>query len=260
MFDEKPEGAATDALEAGGAEEAQALASEGVDDGDANGKNDDKVAIPRHEYNAIREAREREKALREENARLKAEADARRTPPTVSASAAEEVESMSPSEVRAYKARLREAWKNEGNENARIVLKSLEDSEAVRAELRAQRFEVELARIPEDKHAAVKAFMAETGAPTPKIAYQLMRGGSGYETLEQENARLKAALDAAQKGKPEKSRVEDTRIVGVPGGARKPATKDGEPITLAEYHKKMRDDPAQTIADRKAGKFTIKVD
>lgn len=253
MLDERPEGAATDAPTADGADEARTDAAAGADDGDANGKADDKVAIPRHEYNAIREAREREKALTEELARVKAEAEQRRNPPTAGGSEAE-ITQKSIDKRQKYIARL-EAAAEAGNEDAEALLVVHRD--ALEAEQRTV-YRLQMADVPEAEREKVRAFMREKGITMPAVARQLMRGES-YETLEAELARTKAELAEAKKGKLAKAAVEDTRIVGSPGGSRSPAAKEGEAIPLAEYHKRMRDDPAQTIADRKAGKFTIKV-
>lgn len=255
--EERPEGAATDAPTAEGAEEARTDAEAAADDGDANGK----VSIPRHEYNAIREAREREKALAEENARLKAEAESRRSaPPTASDPKVEDLQAQIAEEERYV--RLLEKSKAEGNENAAALLVMH------RASLRAQKealaseermtFRLEMQDIPEAERAPVYEYMKTTGVTRPSVARQLMRGGKQFETLAEENARLKAENEAMKKGRVAKPPVEDTRIVGSPGGARAPAKK-GAPITLDDYHERMRRDPAGTTAARKAGEFTIKV-
>lgn len=255
--DERPEGAATDAPPAEGADEARTDAGEGADDGDANGK----VSIPRHEYNAIREAREREKALADEVARLKAEAESRRTPPpTADDSKAADLQAQIAEEERMI--RLLEDAKRDGNENAAALLV------IHRASLRAQKealaseermtYRLEMQDIPETERKGVHEYMQRTGVTRPAVARRLMRGGEQYETLEQELARTKAELAEAKKGRGARSPVEDTRIVGSPGGARATAKK-GAPITLDEYNERMRKDPAGTTAARKAGEFTIKV-
>lgn len=252
MADERPEAIEPDpAGNGGGSPAAGEAAGEGGGEG---GEGSKKVAIPEHEYNAIRGAREEAKALKEENARLKAEAEARRNPPTDHASEADKTRASIDTR-RKYIARLEEAEKA-GNEDAGALLAVHRDM--LEAEQRTL-YRLQMADIPASERDEVKAFMQERGVAMPAVARQLMRG-TKYETLEQENARLKSELDAAKKGKPAAAAVEDTRIVGSPGGSRAPAAKKGEPIALAEYHKRMRDDPAKTIADRKAGVFTIKVD
>lgn len=249
MADEKPEGAATDTPKADGADEARTDAA-AVADGDANGAND-KVSIPRHEY----EAREREKAqaqaLKEENARLKAEAEARRNPPTDRASEADKTRASIEKRER-HMARLREA-RDGGDEASDVLLTALE---TVQESEQRTLYRLQMADIPDAERDEVKAFMREQGITMPAVARQLMRG-TKYETLESENARLKAEL--AAKGKPA-PKVEDTRIIGAPGGSRGPAPKKGAPISLADYNQRMRDDPAGTAAARRAGEFTIKVD
>lgn len=253
MADEKPEGAATDTPAADGAEEARTDAPAAVDDGDANGDKSEKVTIPRHEYNAIRSSREREKALEEENARLKADAEARRNPPTDRATEADRTRASIEKRER-HMARLREA-RDAGDEASDVLLTALE---AVQESEQRTLYRLQMADVPEGEREAVKAFMREQRIDMPAVAHQLMRGKK-YETLEQENARLRAELDATKKPKPA-PKVEDVRIVGSPGGSRAPAAKKGAPIPLAEYHERMRKDPAGTTAARKAGEFTIKVD
>lgn len=251
MVDEKPEGAATDAPAADGADEARTDAQAAAADGDGNGEGSKKVAIPEHEYNAIRNAREEAKALKEENARLKADAEARRNPPTDRASEAEKTRDSIEKRQR-YIARLEEAEKA-GNEDAGALLAVHRDM--LEAEQRTL-YRLQMADIPAGERDDVKDFMREQGITMPAVARQLMRGGKKFETLEQENARLKAELDAAKKGKPA-TKVEDTRIVGSPGGSRGPAPKKGAPIKLSVYRQRMHDDPAGTTAARNAGEFTI---
>lgn len=254
--DERPEGAATDAPDADGAEEARTDAPTGADDGDANGK----VSIPRHEYNAIREAREQAKALEQENARLRAEAESRRTPPTAEDSKADDLRSTIAEEER-YIAMLERAAKD-GNENAAGLLvvhrASLRAHKETLASEERMTFRMEMQDIPEVERQAVFDYMKQTGVTRPSVARQLMRGGKPFESLAEENARLKAELENTKKGRAQKPVVEDTRIVGSPGGARAPAAK-GKPITLDEYHRRMREDPEKTIAERQSGAFTIQV-
>ena len=217
--DEPPEGAATDALGADGAEAARTDAPAGADDGDANGK----VSIPRHEYNAIREAREREKVLADEVARLKAEAEAHRTPPIVREPAAEDLQTQIAKEERYVK--LLERSEAEGNENAAALLVMHRASLRVQKEALASEermtFRMEMQDIPETERGPVFEYMKTTGITRPSVARQHMRGGK-YVELEQENARLKVELETAKKGRTAKPAVEDTRIVGSPGGARAP--------------------------------------
>lgn len=206
------------------------------------------VSISAHEYGILRDARAREKALAEENERLKREAESRAT--TTTDTTREDDFQMTDAERKAYRAELKAAAKA-GNRDAAALLVGIEAADEARIERRNMRFEMELRDIPEAKRDEVKKYMQETGAPTPAIAYKLMRGGEAA-TLEAEVLRLKQENEALKKGKP---RVEGTRIAGLPGAS----DDDGTPaISLDEYNARMRKDPNKTIAERRAGKFRIK--
>lgn len=252
MSDEKPEAIEPNPANEGGGEPA-ATNGAGEGGGEGEGSGSKKVTIPEHEYTALQGTRAREEALKEENARLKAQAEAVRTPPTANTSDAEKTRASIERRER-HMARLREAAEG-GDEASQVLLSSME---VVQESEQRTLYRLQMADIPASEREAVKKYMAEQGIAHPAVAQRLMRG-ERFESVEQENARLKAENEALKKGKPA-PKVEDTRIVGSPGGSRGPATKKGAPIPLAEYHKRMRDDPAKTIADRKAGEFTISVD
>ena len=214
----------------------------------AAGEGAEKVSISAHEYGVLRDARAREKALQTELDRLKAETESRTTPTT---DTREDVASMTPAEVKAYKAKLYDSWKKGGSEDAGAVLASIISSEQATASNRQIMFELQMRDIPEGKRDAVKKYMAETGAPTPGIAYDLMRGKEA-PSLEQKVADLEKQLAEAKKGK---GRVEGTRIAGLPAGD----VDDGVPaLTLDEYNERMRKDPNKTITERRTGKFRLK--
>ena len=209
---------------------------------------DAKVSISAHEYGVLRDARAREKALQAELDEVKKAAESRTTPTT---DTREDVASMTPAEVKAYKAKLYDSWKKGGSEDAGAVLASIISSEQATASNRQIMFELQMRDIPEGKRDAVKKYMAETGAPTPGIAYDLMRGKEA-PSLEQKVADLEKQLAEAKKGK---GRVEGTRIAGLPAGD----VDDGVPaLTLDEYNERMRKDPNKTITERRTGKFRLK--
>lgn len=211
---------------------------------------DKKVTISSHEYVTLKASREQAKRDAEELERLR-EAVVTRTTTTDNRADDDTPISMTPAERAAYKAELRAAFKA-GNRDAGALLAGMEASEEATASHRSLVYQLEMEKIPEDKRDAVKKHMKETGAPSPSIAYRLMRGGRDYETQAAEIERLKTELADARKPR---SKPENTRIVGSPAGA----DDDGVPLkTLDEYNAMMRTDPHKTIADRKAGKFKLK--
>ncbi len=218
-------------------------AASGSDDGDK------KVTISSHEYVTLKASREQAKRDAEELVELRARVQS--TTNTTTDTVDDDAPIMSPAERKAYKAELRAAAKA-GNRDAGAVLAGIEAAEEAKASHQMLVFQMQMEKIPEGKRDAVKKFMRDSGAPTPDIAYRLMRGGE-TETLEQELARTKAELAEARKAKP---RVENTRIVGAPAGA---DDDDGVPTkTVDEYNEMMRRDPHKTIADRRAGKFRLR--
>lgn len=218
--------------------------------GDPAGGGAKKVSIDQHEYDVLRDTRVREKALEVEVQRLRTEAEARANPTT---DTRVDTADMSPAEIKAYKADLRAAWDGgKGSRDAGAVLASIISSEKASADNRQLLFEIQLERIPEADRDAVKKHMKETGAPTPQISYDLLRGPKAA-ALEQENAELKRQLADAKKPKP---KPEGTRIAGLPAGD---VADDGVPaIGLGEYNERMAKDPNKTIAERRAGKFRLK--
>lgn len=224
---------------------------------------DDSVRISKQEYLVLKDARQREKAAQAELERARAE---RTTPPTAGAPDAGDADEEREREQ--YIAYLRQIAKSRSTDpeaqaqiqNAKALLHVLDGAdrarrEATEAEQRTL-IRQELAAIPADEQDDVINYMRATGVRSPKVARQLIKG-SQYETLAQKAARLEAELATLRSGNGTKATP--TRIVGSPGGART-EPKHGSPISLAEYHKRMAENPAQTIADRKEGKFTVKVD
>lgn len=247
MADEpNPAPAGTDAPAATDTPEGATATAEGAAGSDEGGEK--KVSITSHEYVTLKAAREREKALEAKVRELESAAP-RAT--TTTDSGADDDFTMTDAERAQYRKELRAAAKA-GSRDAAAVLVSIEAADELRADMRRQRFDAEMEKVPEERRDEVKAYMKETGAPSPRLAYQLMRGGKDYETLAEKAARLEKELAEA---KASKTPIKGTRIVGSPASA----DDDGVPlISLDEYNDRMRKDPHKTIAERKAGKFRLK--
>lgn len=210
-----------------------------------------KVTITSHEYVTLKEAREQQKALADENARLKAEREARGTPPTPSGGEAEDARKQV--EARQdYIARLEVEAKG-GNEAA-AALVSIHRS-ALESEQRTM-YRLEMFEIPEGERDEIRKFMAQEGLRSPALARQFLRGGK-FDDVAKDNARLRAEIEALKKNRPT---IEGTRIVGDAPVTGRKKESGVEELTPAEYAKRMSDPKTvtATIAARRAGRLTIK--
>ena len=212
----QPDPAATD----GGSK-----ATEGAEGGKGGEDGAEKVSIPKHEYDALRRRAEAEneeiKTLRSKMAEL----NGRSQPPTTDPKRAKYNE---------YVSKLRAAAAT--NPDAEALL-SIHDNtiEESNATLKEARNLLEMAEIPVDQRDAVRQKMRETGAPSPKLAYGLLRG-DGLSAAEQRIAKLETELAEARAKKPAPAGT------GIRGGAAQPGkgTEDGvEYISAAEYQKRM---------------------
>jgi len=221
-----------------------------VDGGSAGGKEGaepEKVTIPAHEYHGLQNVAQEKNTLLDENARLRAELEARSTPPTTVAPQTDARARRAQREARFQQVRAAA----ETDINAAVFADFLDEVDEAKAETRAARYELELSRIPENKREAVKKLMAETGAPSPAVALRLLQGDEA-PTLAERVKQLETQLAEAKKARP---LIEDTRVGG--GGAITRPANGAERITSDEYYRRMEANPRQTIADRNARKFVI---
>jgi hypothetical protein len=229
--------------------------AEGAAGSDGGGEKE--VKITSHEYVTLKTARENEKALVEENARLKAENAARGTPPTpVSDETADARRELT--ERRNYIAMLEReaAEKDEHGRPANPAANALlaVHKESLAAEQRVV-YRLEMSDVPREQREEVKTFMADHGLRSPALALQFMRGGQ-YDGVALENARLKEENTRLKANRPP---AEGTRIVGEPPAA--PPKKEGEveEVSRDDYIKLMADPKTMTatIAKRRANKLRI---
>lgn len=155
---------------------------------------------------------------------------------------------------RAYLARVEQAAKA-GNEEARaalaVVRSAVKASERSLAAEERTVYRLEMADVPEARRTAVRDLMTKTpGLRSPALAFRLLRGEEAG-TMETEIERLRRENEELRKTRPQVERR-------IPGASKAADAKNGIPVlTQEEYAKRMAENPAQTIADRKAGKFKV---
>ena len=251
MAEEHPE-AASPAPEA--VEETVIPAAETAgNDGDAGeeaagGK---KVTIPAPEYAALVEKTKRLKAIEDENAALRDRATRTTTDNRGSSEVDEQRKALDEEKTLLRKLE----WAAEqGDDYAKANLLAMRRS--VAAEERSL-YRLELSEIDKEDRKDVESLMRERGIRSPKVAAELLRGGSRYETLAQENARLKAEIEKAKKPK---AAVTSTRIEGDTLAGRAKREGDTEYVSTEEYLKRTRDPKtkAATIAAMRAKTLRIR--
>lgn len=217
---------------------------------DGGEKGDDKVAISKGELGVWKSKAEQFNALKAENERLKAERESRTTTDNRGSEAEERRNQIAARADRI--ARLRIAAKT--NEDAAVLVDTLEITQE--SEQR-QLYRLEMSEVPKDERAEVQAFMRERGLSSPAIAHQMMRGGSRFETLAEENRRLRAEIEEAKKPKP---KIEGTRIVGKSSAT---VTKKSDGVlsmNVQQYNDEMAtpEGREKIRAARREGKFELK--
>ena len=241
-----PEAGTDDATSTDGAVEAATVeAGEvGGKEGEDEGAASKKVTVPAAEYFGLVEKSKRLKDIEGEVERSRAERESRNTTDTRDSSFADE-QRKAIEKDRALLQKL-EFAASQGDDYAAGNLLAMRRS--VAAEERSL-YRLEMADIDKEDRAEVEKLMSQRGIRSPKVAAELLRGGSKYETLAQENARLKAELEAAKVAK-EKDRPKPmaTKIAGE-GPAPKDKSEDGiEYVTGEEWLKRMRDPKTSTKA------------
>jgi len=159
----------------------------------------------------------------------------------------------------AYIAQIERAAES-GNEEARAALALARTSQVnARAALEAEERTVarlELFEIHKDERPEVLKFMKDNGIKSPAVAHRIMRGGDRFETMAQENARLKMELEEAKKPKP---LAPTTTIRGAAKASAERKANGIVQIDQAKYIEDMRD-PVKArplLAARRAGKLEI---
>lgn len=174
---------------------------------------------------------ERVNELEAENARLKALADQR----TTTDDRGSEADEMRRKVVEREN-RLR--WVNQladsGDEGAKALRDTLEVT--LESEQR-QLYRLEMAEIPKEDRAEVQKLMTERRLRSPADAYERLRGGHRYETLAEENARLRKELETKSRPAPNV----DRRVVGDAKAGASKMENGVETITLQEYNRRMAD-------------------
>ena len=216
----------------------------GGKDGEDEGVASKKVTVPAAEYFGLVEKSRRLKDIEGEVERNHAERERRTTTDNRTSTVADD-QRKALEEERVLLQKLEWAA-SQGDDYAKANLLAMRRS--VAAEER-NLYRSEMADIDKADRKEVEEFMAQRGIRSPKVAAELLRGGSKYETLAQENARLKAELEAAKVAK-EKDRPKQmaTKIAGE-GPAPKDKSEDWiEYVTGEEWLKRMRDPKTSTKA------------
>lgn len=215
---------------------------EGADDGEAAAGEDDKVAISKGELGVWKSKAERVNAVEAENARLKAQIDARDT--TDNRAPADDEDDAFIAEI--------DAAAKGGDKASKAFMAGLRRAERLNHETRST---LEMARIPEDRHAAVQEFMRKNGVKSPAIANQFLLGGEAG-ALKAKVADLEAQLKTAKAAPPNVERP----VRGESRVAASTTVNGAKPVTLAKYRELMAD-PAtmhETKKARDGGKLFIR--
>lgn len=268
MFNEKdPEAGTTDAdldvTENGGTPDGADGSEAGEDDGLTAEELRAKLKSERALALAHKAKAERVNALEAENAALKARSEQRTTTDNRGPEGDEQRDLAARqhqlAEDKRYLSMVEKAAEG-GNEEARAALATVRTAvraseQALAAEERTI-YRLEMADVPKDERDDVRALMKEQGIRSPAIAHRFLRGGQ-FESLAEENARLKKELEQRKQPPP----PADRRVMGDGAVVASSKRRDGvEEITLAEYNRRMRD-PArwkETKDARDGKKLTIK--